>query len=154
MTQYFCLGKLGLRLLALSAVILACLGLLASAVTQSAYAEGGGGSAQAAPGVEEMGLLSARWNQAKQQVVLDWNSVNESQIVGYNVMKKGRLEGWYKVNTRFIQAKNPGMFFGAKYKYRDSAVTPGKTVKYRIEMVYANGSARVSGVSKVKIPAQ
>lgn len=107
---------------------------------------------QPASFAEEFGILVARWNPGPRRIDLVWNSLSESQIVGYNVLRKGGAAGWKSINPAPIQAKNPGQLFGARYKYKDAAVTPGKKFKYRIEIMYADGAVRVSDVEKVRVP--
>lgn len=144
-------GSCILRILVVSALAFAFLYWFGCA-TPAALAGSGAGAAQAAPGVEEFGILEARWNPNSKRVELEWNSVSETQIVGYNVQRKRGPGRWKQINPALVAAKNPGMLFGAVYNFKDAAVKPGKKYKYRIEIVYASGATRVSDVEKVRVP--
>ncbi|MCC7164114.1 MAG: hypothetical protein IT331_16590 [Anaerolineae bacterium] len=107
-----------------------------------------------APTVAELDAIEADWNETTAQIDLSWTSATEHNVVGYNVQRKRGPGRWKQINPALIAAKNPGMLFGAVYNFNDAAVKHGKKYKYRIEIVYASGAARVSDVVKVKVPKE
>lgn len=142
------------RIFIVFAIVTASLLILQLAHSPAVLAGKNATTGQPAPSSEEFGILVARWNPVSRRVNLAWNSLSESQIVGYNVLRKDGMTRWARINSAPIQAKNPGMLFGARYKYKDAAVTPGKKFKYRIEIMYADGAVRVSRVEKIRVPQE
>lgn len=106
------------------------------------------------PTAENMGEASARVN-GKGVVVTEWNTVNESKIVGFNVQRSAKKkEGYTNLNANLIGAKSPGQLTGNAYSARDKTVEAGKTYFYRIEVQYVDGSSELTKPIKVKVAQQ
>lgn len=96
----------------------------------------------------------------KGHAVVRWESMNELQIVGYNVYRKtrgkqgqgGGKAKWKQVNVNLIQAKHLGMAQGAKYRFTDKKVQAGKTYRYKIQVLYADNHITWTNLVRVKTP--
>lgn len=85
---------------------------------------------------------------------LKWTTVNEMDVLGFNVLRSDTKQGVYTpVNTALITAKHLGELTGAKYTYKDRSVQAGKTYFYRIQVVGAGGELELSDIKRVRIPA-
>lgn len=97
---------------------------------------------------------------SKGHAVVRWESVNELQIVGYNVYRKFRVKQgqgdgkaeWKQLNVNLIQAKQVGMVQGAKYRFTDKKVKAGKTYRYKIQVLYSDNHSTWTNVVRVKTP--
>lgn len=85
-------------------------------------------------------------------VVLRWKTTNETQIAGFNIYRLGKQGKWKKINSSLRQAKHAGAASGDKYRFKDRGVSPGKTYRYQIEIVYLDGHTARTGVIRVSTP--
>jgi hypothetical protein len=80
-------------------------------------------------------------------IQLDWETVNESSLVGFNLYRSETPDGIkQKLNSDLILAQNPGQMQGALYEYYDS-VESGKNYSYWIELVQIYGRNLVGPIS-------
>ncbi|MBI4674523.1 MAG: hypothetical protein HY741_22995 [Chloroflexi bacterium] len=85
------------------------------------------------------------------QVVLKWETASELNTLGFNVWRKQGKAGWRQLNAETIAAKNPGNVSGNKYSYADANTKAGKTYKYKLQVLSADGSSSWTKVVKVKV---
>ncbi len=71
--------------------------------------------------------------------ILKWQTMNESQIAGFNVYRKIAKGKWQMANSKFKQAKNAGSPQGNKYHFADKEVLHGKVYRYKIQVEYLDG---------------
>lgn len=88
----------------------------------------------------------------KHAVVVKWETMTEARIAGFNVYRRMNNGQWAMVNGKFIQAKHAGDVAGAKYRRVDRKVTPGKTYKYKIQVMYLDGHSEFTEIEKVRVP--
>ena len=81
--------------------------------------------------------------RVKGGMMIRWESVNEFNIIGYNVLmeRHGKL---VKLNSEFIQAEYPGSLYGSVYQYR---VKGHKRASFWLEVVALDGSSELWKVS-------
>lgn len=81
---------------------------------------------------------------------LKWHTVNERQVVGFNLLRSGKRNGEYvQLNADLIPAKAPGSLNGAAYKFPDRTAKPNKKYFYKLQIVTLNGET-LEGPLKVK----
>jgi len=86
-------------------------------------------------------------------VKVKWQTGTELNIIGFNVLRRGGgMKAWKQLNGDIIDAKNVGQITGSRYVYDDSAVEPGKTYRYKLQIVYTDGSKQSTKGIKVKTP--
>jgi len=89
----------------------------------------------------------------KNKVKLTWETGTETTLLGFNVYRQTvGAKKWIKVNLSQINAQNPGGITGAKYVYSDKTAKPGKTYRYKLEVLYTDGSSEWSETRKVTVP--
>jgi len=100
-----------------------------------------------------MGEFSAVYEAEKSAVVLAWETLSETNIVGFNVFRgtSETLVDSVKINTAIIPAKHPGSPVGDIYTYEDDAVEPGKTYYYWIEILKSDAPNKSVGPESVTI---
>ena len=94
--------------------------------------------------------FNARFNASKQRVRVNWTTASELNVVGFNVWRKSGKGEWKMLNPSLIPAKNLGEIVGANYARADQTVKAGKTYRYKLEIVLANGQSEWSDVKRVK----
>lgn len=105
------------------------------------------------PTAAEMALFTAKATK-NGTVRLDWETLNELKIAGFNVLRGDSRNGDYAVvNANPIAAQNIGTLNGSKYKYTDASVTAGSTYYYRIQVLYADQSTDQTDAVKVTVKA-
>ncbi len=73
---------------------------------------------------------------------VSWRTLNELQLLGFNVLRM-REDGLYEVlNEEIIVAEYAGADQGAAYAYLDGTVQPGVTYKYALEFVQSDGNKK------------
>ena len=72
-------------------------------------------------------------------VLLGWQTANEVEMVGFNVLRSEADGEWVLLNEEFIFAQYGGAAQGAAYAYRDEAVAPGTRYAYLLEVVKSDG---------------
>jgi hypothetical protein len=76
---------------------------------------------------------------AKGTVTVNWQTVSEADIAGFNLMRRvdgGELE---QVNSQFILAQNPGQPVGSWYSFTDSQASVGSNMTYLLQFITADG---------------
>jgi len=101
-----------------------------------------------------MGEFTAFYDDEKSAVVLEWETVSETNIVGFNVFRgtSETLVGSVKINTEIIPAKQPGSPVGDIYTFEDADVVDGQTYYYWIEILTNDMSDQTVGPESVTIP--
>lgn len=84
--------------------------------------------------------------RVKGGVMIRWESVNEQNIVGYNVLieKGGKF---VKMNKQFIQAEYPGSLYGSTYQYR---VKGHKQATFWLEVISLDSESELWRVEWLK----
>lgn len=84
---------------------------------------------------------------------LNWKTVNEMSVIGFNIWRSRTRDGTYtKINTSPIYALHTGQLVGDKYTFRDTGVKAGRTYYYKIELLGPSGTLEWSGIKRVPIP--
>jgi len=101
-----------------------------------------------------MGEFSAEYDDEKSAVVLAWETVSETNIVGFNVFRgtSETLGDSEKINTAIIPAKQPGSPVGDIYTFEDSDIEDGQTYFYWIGILTNDMSDQTVGPESVTIP--
>lgn len=73
-------------------------------------------------------------------VALGWHSANESDIIGFNVIRVG-VEGRQTLNSELIPALSSGQATGNSYSFTDRSVVSGAEYSYMLEVVRTDGEA-------------
>jgi len=116
----------------------------------------------ASPSAVDLAALQARLTK-KQNVVVKWETGNELNLLGFNVWRKvgekgtgkqgnGKKSKWLKLNAAMIAAENVGQLGGAHYTFTDRDVKPGKTYRYKLELVRPSGQSEFSQPLRVRVP--
>lgn len=87
-------------------------------------------------------LLSFRARRAGRPVVLSWRTASEVGVLGYELLRNGKL-----VNAHPIPAH--GHAGGATYRFVDRATRPGQAYVYRIETIDLGGARHFLGTARV-----
>ncbi len=85
------------------------------------------------------------------KVNLKWETGSELNTLGFNVWRKQGKAGWKQLNADMIAAKNPGNISGNKYNFTDANKKAGKTYKYKLQVLSADGSSSWTKVLKVRV---
>lgn len=105
------------------------------------------------PTAQDIGEFSVNAT-ASPGVVLQWNTLNELNVMGFDVLRSESKQGGYAaINDALIPALSLGQLNGNAYAYTDSSVTAGATYWYRIEFVRPDGSRDRTDAAKVSVPA-
>lgn len=88
----------------------------------------------------------------KQLVKVKWKTGSELNVVGFNVWRQVGRAKWKQWNAEMISANQVGQALGDKYRVTDKKVQAGKTYRYKIEIMLANGTSEWSDVIKTKTP--
>jgi len=101
-----------------------------------------------------MGEFSAEYDDEKSAVVLAWETVSETNIVGFNVFRgtSETLVDSVKINTAIIPATQPGSPVGDIYTFEDADIEDGQTYYYWIEILTNDMSDQTVGPESVTIP--
>jgi hypothetical protein len=101
-----------------------------------------------------MGEFTAVYDSEKSAVVLEWETVSETNIVGFNVFRgtSDILGDSVMINTAIIPAKQPGSPVGDIYTFDDADVVDGQTYYYWIEILTNDMSDQTVGPESVTIP--
>lgn len=102
-----------------------------------------------AVGLSQLSALASNPHLVK----VKWQTGTELNIIGFNILRRGGgVKAWKQLNADLIGAKNIGQVMGSRYLYNDSTVGPGKTYKYKLQVVYTDGSKQTTAAIKVKMP--
>ncbi len=83
------------------------------------------------------------------KAIITWRTTTESQIAGFNIYRKRANSNWKKINSNFKQAKHAGTVQGAKYKFTNRTIKPGKTYRYKVEVHYLDGHTEWTEIVRV-----
>lgn len=87
-------------------------------------------------------------------VQLYWRTVNESELLGFNLYRSENGGPAVRLNDTLLLAQRTGQSDGAPYDYRDAAVERGKRYSYRLELIGMNGAMGQSDIGAVWTGAQ
>jgi len=73
------------------------------------------------------------------QVLIEWETANEMNVIGFNLWRSTTRTGSYTM-LDFIPSQAPGSLIGAYYSYTDTDVVNGITYYYKLEVVATDGS--------------
>lgn len=105
------------------------------------------------PTAVDFGTLDAAADAAP-SVTVKWTTLNELNLVGFNVLRSDSAQGGYAaVNAQLIQALSIGQINGNSYDFRDATVQNGNTYFYRIELVRPDGTTNRTSAVQVNVPA-
>jgi hypothetical protein len=101
-----------------------------------------------------MGEFTVIYDAEESAVVLAWETVSETNVVGFNVFRGSSetLVDSVKINTAIIPAKQPGSPVGDIYTYEDDAIETEQTYYYWIEILTNDMSDQTVGPELVTIP--
>ena len=97
---------------------------------------------------EPMGDFSAMARGGSVQ--LRWQSESESNILGFNILRKSGDGSFERVNDSLIFAQNAGADAGASYRFVDRSVSDGEYA-YQLEIVRLDGGVEYYGQASVTI---
>ena len=87
-------------------------------------------------------------------VLLNWETANEIDNVGFNIYRAETQSGQLvKINPYLIGAQNPGSTAGAAYSFLDESAVPGATYYYWLEDVDASGAVTKHGPVPARMDA-
>jgi hypothetical protein len=79
-------------------------------------------------------------------VKLDWETVSEVDLVGFNIYRSDSQDGAkQKLNSEIISAQNAGQLIGANYQFNDN-VTQGQHYYYWLELVMTGANKFIEPV--------
>ena len=79
-------------------------------------------------------------------VLLNWETANEIDNVGFNIYRAETQSGQLiKINPYLIASQNPGSSAGAAYSFLDESALPGATYYYWLEDMDASGASTRNG---------
>lgn len=97
-------------------------------------------------------LASFTAHSSMDHVLLRWETVSESDIVGFNVLRSTVEEGPYiRLNETLIPSQAFGGLGEASYVYADQDVIAGVVYYYLLEVVNADGSKDTLGPIQVAV---
>jgi hypothetical protein len=98
-------------------------------------------------------LVDFRASSRPQAIQLDWQTAQETDLLGFNLYRAEALDGpQVKINPQLIPAINPGQLQGNNYKYLDATADIGRTYYYWAEWV-GNSSSQLYGPETANIAA-
>jgi len=96
-------------------------------------------------------LASFTARSAKNRVLIRWETVNEFDVVGYNLLRSTSPDGPYaQINPSLLPAQGSGSVIGTTYSYADSGVSSGTTYYYILEVLNLDGSGTRFGPVSVR----
>ena len=87
----------------------------------------------------------------KGQAVVQWQTLSEARISGFNIYRKTGKGEWKQINANVRQAKYAGQPSGRKYRYTDKTVKAGRTYRYKVEILYLDGHREFTEIVRVKV---
>lgn len=88
---------------------------------------------------------------ANDVVTLSWETVDESQIVAFNLYRVDLYGGRVQLNGQPIEAQKAGQTTGALYSYEDATVDGGFIFRYELELLTSDGAADLFGMGSVQV---
>jgi hypothetical protein len=83
-------------------------------------------------------------------VQLRWQSESESNILGFNILRKSGDGSFERINDSLIFARNAGADAGASYRFIDRGLSGG-VYTYQLEIVRLDGGVERYGQARVSI---
>ena len=83
-------------------------------------------------------------------VLVQWRSLSEANILGYNVLRRTKHSEFVQVNADFIFARYAGASQGADYSFIDPLSSSGQYI-YALEIVRLDGGAERYGSAAVTV---
>ncbi|MGC8779717.1 MAG: hypothetical protein ACP5UQ_02535, partial [Anaerolineae bacterium] len=84
-------------------------------------------------------------------VVVEWETANEAQVLGFRVLRRPAGGAAYAVVTpAMIVAEQAGSSLGSRYRYTDEAVAAGAW-EYALEVLLLDGRTEQVGPAPVKV---
>jgi hypothetical protein len=91
-------------------------------------------------------LLSFGAAKVANGININWQTVQEINIVGFNVLRSKNPNGPFNaINSSLILAQSPGGLMGASYEFLDTRVEPGVTYYYKLDVVNVSGALEQYG---------
>lgn len=91
-------------------------------------------------------LLSFAATKVSNGIRVTWQTAQEIEIVGFNLLRSTNPNGPYVVvNPSLILAQSPGGLMGASYEFLDTQVQPGVTYYYKLDVANINGTPEQYG---------
>lgn len=88
-------------------------------------------------------------NQAPEGVRVAWETDDESEILGFNILRGDAPAGEFlAVNQELILADHPGIPLGQGYSYTDDTVRIGRAYIYKLEIVKLDGTTEQLGLAE------
>jgi hypothetical protein len=83
------------------------------------------------------------------EAIIVWETVNEANVVGFNVLRRDSAAGSYvKINDQLLPAQVAGGSHGASYVFVDVSTTSNAPRWYAVEVVRVDGYAEVVGLAE------
>ncbi len=96
-------------------------------------------TSESAPAAVPLAGLSA--TAAGEQVIVEWETASEQEILGFNLLRGESLTGpVVPLNVQMIPAQAPGSSIGSSYQWEDETVEAGRTYFYWVEALAFDGS--------------
>lgn len=96
-------------------------------------------------------LLYFEGTGARNSVILEWATASELDTIGFNLYRRGRLDGTMKpINAYLVQAQVPGAVEGASYTFKVDGLKAGKYYYFWLEDVDMYGNTTLHGPVFVK----
>ena len=85
-------------------------------------------------------------------VLLEWKTVNEISIIGFNLYRSDSPDGaWIQINGALIPAQVPGSPTGAVYQFSDQTVEQNRYYYYWLQVVDTSGQTGLNGPASVLV---
>jgi hypothetical protein len=92
-------------------------------------------------------LVDFRATLTPQGIQLDWQSAQETDLLGFNLFRAEALDGPHvKINPHLTPGISPGQLWGNAYQYPDATAETGKRYYYWVEWVGINSSEQYGPV--------
>jgi hypothetical protein len=97
-------------------------------------------SEEAVPTVVTLADFFALSQPVVPSVVLEWNTLSEVELVGFNIYRATDPAGVrQKLNTNWLPVNHPGQMVGDHYDFEDLQVSSGSTYYYWLEAIKLSG---------------
>ena len=96
------------------------------------------------PAHAAIGLSSFTATPGDGEVLVEWETETEFDIVGFNLLRSDQESGEYQVITDLFEAQGSSSS-GASYSYTDENLTNGVTYYYKLQAIHADQSTEEEG---------
>ena len=86
------------------------------------------------------------------QVLLRWQTLNESSILGFHIQRRTANGPWITLTPAFIPAEWSGSPQGSSYQWIDDEVISGRTYAYRLLVLTLDGRTTSFGPHAIIVP--